>query len=45
MTTFVRTQEVEHEIGAAGSFALRVTDADVQLRAVDGPTARVRATF
>ena len=45
MTTFVRTQEVEHEIGAAGSFALRVTDAEVQLRAVDGPTARVRATF
>lgn len=45
MTTFVRTQEVEHEIGVAGSFALRVTDADVQLRAVDVTTARVRATF
>lgn len=45
MATFVRTQELEHEIGAAGQFALRVTSPDVELRAVEGGTARVRATF
>jgi hypothetical protein len=45
MPGFVRTQELEHEIGEVGSFALRLTNADVQLRAVDGPTARLRATF
>lgn len=45
MATFSRTQEVEHEIGADGRFALRVTSPDVELRAVEGGTARVRATF
>jgi hypothetical protein len=45
MAVFVRTQEVEHDIGEAGSFALRVTSADVELRGVDGSTVRVRATF
>lgn len=45
MATLVRVQEVEHEIGESGRFALRVTSADVELRAVDGPWARVRATY
>jgi hypothetical protein len=45
MPVFVRTQEVEHDIGEAGSFALRVTSADVELRGIDGSTASLRATF
>lgn len=45
MPTYVRTQEVEHDIGEDGSFALRVTRADTELRAVDGGTVRLRATF
>jgi hypothetical protein len=45
MPVFVRTQEAEHDIGDAGSFALRVTSADVEMRGVDGSTARLRATF
>lgn len=45
MATFVRTQEIEHEIGAAGRFALRVTSPDAELRAVDGAVARVRVQF
>jgi hypothetical protein len=45
MATLVRVQEIEHEIGESGRFSLRVTSADVELRAVDGPWARVRATY
>ena len=47
MATYVRTQEIAHEIGARGHFALRVTSPDVELRAGDGTRAtaadRVRA--
>ena len=42
MASFVRTQEIEHVIGAGGDFQLRVTSGDVELRAVDGDVARVR---
>ncbi|MGI8657665.1 MAG: DUF4097 family beta strand repeat-containing protein [Candidatus Limnocylindria bacterium] len=45
MTTFIRTQEIEHEIGDRGRFTLRVIDPDVEMRAADGRTARVRVTF
>ncbi len=45
MATFVRTQEVAHEIGERGRFALRVTSPDVQMRADDGTVARVRISF
>ena len=45
MPTFVRTQEIEHAIGPDGSFALRVTSPDAELRAVEGDTARVRIHF
>jgi plasmid stability protein len=45
MPRFARTQEIEHEIGPSGRFSLRITSADVELRAVDGPVARVRATY
>jgi hypothetical protein len=45
MATFVRTQEIEHVIGARGQLALRVTSPDVWMRATDGGTARARITF
>jgi hypothetical protein len=45
MATFVRTQEVTHEIGERGRLALRVTNPDVQMRGADGTVASVRITF
>ncbi len=45
MATFVRTQEIAHEIGERGRLALRLTNPDVQMRADDGTDARVRITF
>lgn len=45
MPTFVRTQEVEHEIGARGRFGLRVTSSDVEIRGADHSVARVRITL
>ena len=45
MATFVRVQEIEHEIGSDGRFSLRVTSPDVELRGVAGPVARVRIEF
>lgn len=45
MATYVRTQEIEHEIGAGGRFGLRVTNTDAELNAVDGRVARVRVEF
>lgn len=45
MPTFVRVQEIEHEIGANGRFSLRVTSPDVELRGIAGMTARVRVEF
>ena len=44
-STFVRTQEIEHEIGPAGTFELRITSADVQIRTIEGSVARARAIF
>jgi hypothetical protein len=45
VATFVRVQEIEHEIGIGGRFSLRVTSPDVELRGVPGTTARVRVEF
>jgi hypothetical protein len=45
MATFVRTQEVAHEIGERGRLALRVTNPDVEMRGDDGTVARVRISF
>src|SRR6188508_3269278 len=45
MATYVRTQEIAHEIGARGHFALRVTSPDVELRAGDGTRATARIEF
>jgi Putative adhesin len=42
MATYVRTQEIAHDIGARGRFALRVTSPDVELRAGEGTVATVR---
>lgn len=42
MATYVRTQEIAHDIGARGRFALRVTSPEIELRASDDTTARVR---
>ncbi len=45
MTTFVRTQEIEHRLGERGQLSVRVTSPEVEMRATDGETARVRVTF
>lgn len=45
MATFVRTQQIEHDIGPEGRFALRVTSPEVEIRAIDGGTARLRIEF
>ena len=45
MATFVRTQEITHEIGERGQLALRVTRPDVEIRGGDGSEARVRISF
>ncbi len=45
MDTFVRTQEIEHEIGPTGSLQLRITSADVRIRGIEGGVARVRGIF
>lgn len=45
MATFHRTQEIEHNIGPQGRFALRVTSPDVEIRAADGGAARVRIEY
>lgn len=45
MPTFHRTQEVEHDIGPEGRFSLRVTSPEVEIRAIDGGTARVRIEY
>ena len=41
MATYVRTQEISHDIGPRGQFVLRVTSPDVELRAGEGTTATV----
>lgn len=45
MATFVRVQNIEHDLGTEGRFGLRVTDPDVQLRAVPGTVARIRIEY
>jgi len=45
MPTFVRTQDIEHEIGERGTFSLRVTSSDVEMAAVESKIGRVHATF
>jgi hypothetical protein len=45
MPVFVRTQEIEHPIGADGRFALRVTNPDVEINGGADPVARVHVTL
>lgn len=45
MPSYVRTQEISHELGATGQFSLRVTSPDVEIRAVEGTVARVRIEY
>lgn len=45
MATYVRTQSIDHRIGAGGRLSISVTAADVGVEAIDGDQARVRATF
>lgn len=45
MASYTRVQDVDHEIGPDGRFLLRVTSPEVEIRAVDGPVARVRIEF
>ncbi len=45
MATFVRTQTIEHPIGAAGELSVSVTSADVSAAAAGEDLARVTATF
>jgi hypothetical protein len=45
MATFVRTQQISHSIGPDGSLDLRVRSADVRVRTIDAPEARVIGTF
>ncbi len=45
MGTFVRTQSIDHQVGERGSVSLKVTSADVRVRAIAGGEAHLRATF
>jgi hypothetical protein len=45
MATYVRDQEVVHDIGPSGRFVLRVTSPEVEIRAVNGDRATVRVRF
>ncbi|HET9417359.1 MAG TPA: DUF4097 family beta strand repeat-containing protein [Candidatus Limnocylindria bacterium] len=45
MAIFHRTQDIEHDIGPEGRFVLRVTSPDVEIRAIDGGTARIRIEY
>ena len=45
MPTFVRQQQISHPIGAQGRLQVRVTDADLRLRASGVDDVQLRATF
>ena len=45
MARYVRTQAIEHPIGADGRVVLKVTTADVRVRGTDEERATMRATF
>lgn len=45
MPSYVRTQEIAHEIGPTGRFVLRTTSFDTELRQAAGGEARVRIEF
>lgn len=45
MGRYVRTQNIDHNIGERGSVSLNVTSADVRVRGTSGGEAHLRATF
>jgi len=45
MARYARIQTIRHPIGTTGRFDLKVTSADVRVRAVDGADVHLRATF
>jgi hypothetical protein len=45
MSTYVRRQEISHQVGAAGRITLRVIDADVRVTGAATDTATIVATF
>jgi hypothetical protein len=45
MATYVRQQQVTHRIGATGRLQIKVTDADVRVRPIDGDEVRLSAEF
>jgi len=45
MSTYLRTQPIEAEIGPTGQLSIRITSSDTRIRAIEGGVARVRASF
>jgi len=45
MATYVRQQQISHRIGPTGRLQIKVTEADVRVRPIDGDEVRVSATF
>jgi hypothetical protein len=45
LATYVRQQEIRHSVGPGGRLEIKVTDADVRVRAAEGGEVRLRATF
>jgi hypothetical protein len=45
MSTYVRTQTIDHNVGERGRVSLNVVSGDVRLRGVTGADAHIRATF
>jgi hypothetical protein len=45
MATYVRHQQIAHRIGPSGRLQIKVTEADVRIRATDGDEVRLTAEF
>jgi putative adhesin len=45
MSTYVRTQTIDHQVGERGRVSLNVVSGDVRLRGIPGGEAHIRATF
>lgn len=45
MATYIRQQQINHSIGASGRLQIKVTDADVRVRPIDGDEVRLTAEF
>jgi hypothetical protein len=45
MSTYVRTQAIDHTVGEKGRVAIAIRSADVRIKGISGADAHVRATF